>query len=71
MSDRTVKLLYRMLVLNTGQVPWNTRRQVEVIFSGLSNSIIAETFSKNPDLEDHVEILNVDDGRRRTQAGKY
>lgn len=70
-SDRTVKLLYRMLVLNTGQVPWNTRRQVEVIFSGLSNSIIAETFSKNPDLEDHVEILNVDDGRRRTQAGKY
>lgn len=70
-SDKTVKLLYRMLVLNTGQVPWNTRRQVEVIFSGLSKSIIAETFSKNPDLEDHVEILNVDEGRRRTQAGKY
>lgn len=71
MSNKTVKLLYRMLVLNTGQVPWNTRRQVEVIFSSLSNAIIERTFSKNPDLANQVEIISVDDGKRRTQAGKY
>ena len=70
-SDKTVKLLYRMLVLNTGQVPWNTRRQVEVIFSSLSKAIIERTFAKNADLADHVEIISVDDGKRRTQAGKY
>lgn len=70
-SDKTVKLLYRMLVLNTGQVPWNTRRQIEVIFSSLSKAIVDRTFEKNPDLIDHVEIISVDDGKRRTQAGKY
>lgn len=70
-SDKTVKLLYRMLVLNTGQVPWNTRRQVEVIFASLSKAIIERTFAKNPELADHVEIISVDDGKRRTQAGKY
>ena len=71
MSDRTVKLLYRMLVLNTGQVPWNTRRQIEVIFSSLSDSIVSSRFEKNPDLKDMIEIMTVDDGKRRTQAGKY
>lgn len=70
-SDRTVKLLYRMLVLNTGQVPWNTRRQVEVIFSGLSNAIMERTFEKEPGLNGIIEIIGVDDAKRRTQAGKY
>ena len=70
-SDKTVKLLYRMLVLNTGQVPWNTRRQIEVIFSSLSSSIVESTLERNPSLYGLIEILSVDDGRRRTQAGKY
>lgn len=70
-SDKTVKLLYRMLVLNTGQVPWNTRRQIEVIFSSLSKTIIENTVSLNPELKDHIEIISVDDEKRRTQAGKY
>src|SRR5206468_10941817 len=30
-------LLYRMLVLNTGQVPWNVRRQIEVVYKPLLN----------------------------------
>lgn len=70
-SDKTIRLLYRMLVLNTGQVPWNTRRQVEVIFSGLSKAIISRAFEKNVELKDKIEIIGVDDGKRRTQAGKY
>ena len=70
-SDKIVKLLYRMLVLNTGQVPWNTRRQVEVIFSSLSETIINSLNERNPCLADKVDIMSVDDGKRRTQAGKY
>lgn len=70
-SDKTVKLLYRMLVLNTGQVPWNTRRQIEVIFASLSKAIIERTVTKNEELEHHLEIISVDDGKRRTQACKY
>ena len=70
-SNKTIKLLYRMLVLNTGQVPWNTRRQVEVIFSGLSKAIIDRIKEKNPDLAKQVEIISVDESKRRTQAGIY
>lgn len=70
-SNKSVKLLYRMLVLNTGQVPWNTRRQVEVIFENLSKTIIESVFEKYPELREKVEIISVDDDKRRTQAGKY
>jgi len=70
-SNKSVKLLYRMLVLNTGQVPWNTRRQVEVIFANLSKTIIDNVFSKYPELLAKVEIIGVDDGKRRTQSGKF
>lgn len=70
-SDKTVKLLYRMLVLNTGQVPWNTRRQIEVIFSGLSKAIVEHAFEKEASLKGKIEIIGVDDSKRRTQAGKY
>jgi len=70
-SNKSVKLLYRMLVLNTGQVPWNTRRQVEVIFANLSKTIIESVFEKYPELTEKAEIISVDDERRRTQAGKF
>lgn len=52
-------------------MPWNTRRQIEVIFSGLSRSIIERALEKNPELEGKIEIIGVDDAKRRTQAGKY
>lgn len=65
------KLLYRMLVLNTGQTPWNTRRQVEVIYGNLSKNIEDELYNQYPELFDKVDIYDIDDGKRRTQAGKY
>lgn len=65
------KLLYRMLVLNTGQTPWNTRRQVEVIYGNLSKNIEDELYNQYPELSDKVDIYGIDDGKRRTQAGKY
>lgn len=71
LSSKSVKLLYRMLVLNTGQVPWNTRRQVEVVFKNLSNSFLDEIYKKAPDWKESVKIMGVDDNQRRTQPGKY
>lgn len=35
----TDSLIYRMLVLNTGQVPWNLKQQLEVIYAPLVNAI--------------------------------
>lgn len=32
LSESLNKLIYRMLVLNTGQVPWTMQRQLEVVY---------------------------------------
>ncbi|MBO5145700.1 MAG: hypothetical protein J6C19_09240 [Lachnospiraceae bacterium] len=70
-ADNSEKLLYRMLVLNTGQTPWNTRRQIEVIYGNLSKNIENELYKIYPELKDKIDIYAIDDGKRRTQAGKY
>lgn len=62
-ASNTNSLIYRMLVLNTGQVPWNLRRQVEVVFDSLINEIA----EKIPELK----VIKIDDGKRRTSAGKF
>jgi hypothetical protein len=56
-------LTYRMLVLNTGQVPWNIRRQIEIVFQ----IIIKEIEQKIPD----IDIMKGDEGRRRANAGQF
>ncbi len=56
-------LIYRMLVLNTGQVPWNVRRQLEVIFSPIKKLVV----EKIPNLH----LIEVDDIGRRTKAGEF
>lgn len=56
-------LIYRMLVLNTGQVPWNLRRQIETIFS----SMINEMKQAVPDME----VYSIDDANRRSQGGQF
>ena len=67
----SIQLLYRMLVLNTGQTPWNTRRQIEVIYTNLSNNINKKLFEVYPELTDSVKIHGIDDGKKRTSAGIY
>lgn len=62
-STKLNSLIYRMLVLNTGQVPWNLRRQVETVFSTMIN----EMKTAIPEME----LYTVDDGNRRTQGGQY
>ena len=56
-------LLYRMLVLNTGQIPWNVRRQLETIYS----SVIDQVGSHVTD----ITLQKIDDGTKRAQAGQF
>lgn len=62
-SESTNSLIYRMLVLNTGQVPWNLRSQVEIVF----RSLIVEIEGAVPDLE----VLKLTDERRRSKGGQF
>ena len=62
-ADNINSLIYRMLVLNTGQVPWDLRRQVEVLF----NPVITELKKSVTE----IEIIEIDQGNRRTKAGQY
>lgn len=62
-SDNSNSLLYRMLVLNTGQVPWNVRRQIEVIFSGIIKEIRERV--------NNIEVLAIEDSSRRRRGGQY
>ncbi|WP_313618990.1 hypothetical protein [Pantoea septica] len=57
------KLIYRMLVLNTGQVPWTMQKQLEVVM----NPVIKTIQSKVPG----IELPTTEDAQRRTQAGKF
>lgn len=70
-SPKSVKLLYRMLVLNTGKVPRNTRRQIEVIYDNLSDSFLEGLYLNQPEWKDSLRFMTVDDNQRRTQPGKY
>ena len=55
-------LMYRMLVLNTGQVPWTIRRQLEVVYGSLLKTI-KESIP-------NIEIYTIDDSRYRTDGGQ-
>lgn len=58
-----ISLIYRMLVLNTGQTPWDVKRQLEVIHKPL----IDECRNKVKGI-----VINVkNDNKRRTRAGEY
>lgn len=62
-ASKVNSLIYRMLILNSGQIPWNLRRQIEVIY----RSLIKEIQEKVSDLE----LLKVDDKGRRSKAGQF
>lgn len=62
-SVSTGSLIYRMLVLNTGQVPWNLRRQIEVVF----RSLVVELKSAVK----HLDVLETNQPRRRSKGGQF
>lgn len=57
-------MIYRMLVLNTGQVPWNLARQLTVVYAPLLHEV--EQRASNV-----VKIIKPDDKKRRAAAGQY
>ena len=59
----TNSLIYRMLVLNSGQIPWNIKRQLEVVFSQLKKELELNISG--------LELLTSDDASRRVTAGQY
>ena len=59
----TNNLLYRMLILNTGQMPWNLRRQVEIIYSALINDITENIPG--------IELIKQDENGKRSKAGQF
>lgn len=63
-SERLNSLIYRMLVLNTGQVPWEIGRQLETVYSQFLKRIRTELGSE-------VEVFLLDAQRRRVQSGQY
>lgn len=62
-ASSTNSLIYRMLVLNTGQVPWNLRRQIEVVFKSMIKEIGEKVTS--------IQLLAVDESKRRTKSGQF
>lgn len=63
LSETVSSLIYRMLVLNTGQVPWDIKRQLETIYKQIVHSVQA-------DVKD-IEVINFDESSRRSDAGTY
>lgn len=63
-SENLSSLVYRMLVLNSGQVPWETARQLETVYSQLI--LLLKKRSGN-----RAAIFLKDEGRRRSTSGQY
>lgn len=57
------KLIYRMIVLNSGQKAMSMRHQVELLFLSLRETIVSKVGG--------IEIIREKDVKRRTQPNKY
>ncbi|MFJ5713710.1 hypothetical protein [Neobacillus sp. NPDC093127] len=63
LSTNTNSLLYRMLILNSGQVPWNLRRQIEILYNTLINEIRTKVHN--------IQLIEIDENGNRTKPGSY
>jgi hypothetical protein len=70
LTDKIQNLTYRMLVLNTGQTPWDLRRQIEVVYRPLFVEITNE-LSKLDDIKGKFVISTNDNKQVRVKAGVY
>ncbi|WP_111494818.1 glycosyltransferase family protein [Marinobacter bohaiensis] len=57
------KLIYRMIVLNSGQKAMSMRHQVELLFMSLKETIESQVKG--------IELIREKDAKRRTQPSKY
>lgn len=63
-SETVRPLIYRMLILNSGQVPWTLSRQLAIVFEPLLNEI-------EENVPNIARILTPDKGGRRVAAAEY
>lgn len=63
LARKVESLIYRMLVLNTGQVPWDLKRQLETLYRPIVAKISSEV--KN------IRVIGLDENNRRSQAREY
>lgn len=63
LARKVESLIYRMLVLNTGQVPWDLKRQLETLYRPIVAKIKKEVTN--------VRVIGLDHLNRRSQAGEY
>tara|TARA_B110000196_G_C21136472_1_gene661392 strand:+ start:1110 stop:2321 length:1212 start_codon:yes stop_codon:yes gene_type:complete len=57
------KLIYRMIVLNSGQKAMSLRHQIELLFISLKETIVGEIKG--------IELIKENEGLRRTQSSRY
>lgn len=62
-AKSTNSLIYRMLVLNSGQIPWNIGKQLEVVFQQLRKELMVNVKG--------LELFESEDKNRRSKAGQY
>lgn len=62
-AEKVSSLIYRMLVLNTGQVPWDLKRQLDTLY----RPILSEVGRQLPG----IKVIGLDEPNRRSQAGEY
>jgi len=62
-TSNAISLIYRMLVLNTGQTPWDVKRQIEVIYKPL--------ITECKEFIAGIVINTKNDSKRRTNGGEY
>lgn len=63
LARKVESLIYRMLVLNTGQVPWDLKRQLETLYRPIVSKIANEV--------SNIHVIGLDQNNRRSQAGEY
>ena len=63
LSHKVDSLIYRMLVLNTGQVPWDLKRQLDVLYKPLLKKVSEQIAD--------IRVISNGDSSRRSQAGTY
>lgn len=70
-TTKTESLTYRMLVLNTGQVPWNLRRQIEVVYAPLIKEISERVKINYTEISEKINFLKIDQNGARLKAGTF
>lgn len=62
-ADSVSPLIYRMLILNTGQIPWDITRQLDTIYSPLLKELKGSV--------ENMDVFTKDDNSRRSNPGQY